>query len=202
MPKIDDLLHDVQSKKSKIFSVLDLKGAFNKLTIDERDRWTIGFTWDNIHYQFKGCPFGPKTVPYHWSTLIRNVLAVFDFCQVYIDDIIVFSKNIEEHAKYIRMILKQLTKYQLDVNPDKCSIRYHSVSLLGYIISEEGIALNLVKLESIKDWKRPTTGKQVQQLLGFVNYFRRYFLTSVITKPFSDLLYKRKFEWTEELEMA
>jgi len=93
---------------------------------------------------------------------------------IYIDDILIFSKEKEDLQKLTLRVLKKLQDNDLFVNTDKCTFEAKEVDYLGMIISENQIKMDLAKLEGIRDWPTPTTVKQVRSFLGFGNFYRKF----------------------------
>ena len=94
---------------------------------------------------------------------------------VFIDDILVYSRNTEEHAKHLRLICERLRKYQLFAKASKCTLHINEVELLGQWITPEGAAPIAKKLHAVRDWETPNSVKDVRSFLGFAYYYRRFF---------------------------
>jgi len=126
------------------------------------------------------------------------------FVVVFIDDILVYSHNEEEHAEHLRVVLTRLCEHQLYAKFSKCEFWLKKVPFLGHVLSEEGISVDLAKVQEVLDWKVPTSVHEVRSFLGLAGYYHRFILEfSKISKPMTRLLQKdEKFVWTPECEEA
>jgi hypothetical protein len=124
------------------------------------------------------------------------------FVIVFIDDILIYSKNKEDHAKLLRIALQVLREHQLYAKFSKCEFWLDQVEFLGHVISKEGIAINPSKVQSVLDWQAPTNVKEIRGFLGMVGYYRRFIEGfSKIAGPMTKLLRKNTpFEWYEKCE--
>ena len=157
-----------------MFSTLDLRQAYHRFPIAEEDRHKTAFTWNNMQYQFRGAPFGLKILPSHFQRVMSMILYGLDYARVFIDDIVVFSKTCDEHAAHLDEVLRRLNDAKLILNVDKCQIAQREVKLLGFHIDEYGRKIDPPRLTNLADWPVPTTAKQLQSFLGFVNYLRDF----------------------------
>jgi hypothetical protein len=126
------------------------------------------------------------------------------FMVVFIDDILVYSQNEEEHAEHLRVVLTRLRDKQLYAKFSKCEFWLQKVPFLGHVLSGEGISIDPTKVQEVMDWKAPTTVFEVQRFLGLAGYYRRFIPDfSKIAKPMTRLLQKdEKFIWTLKCEEA
>ena len=123
---------------------------------------------------------------------------------VYLDDILVFSKNKEDHAKHLRLVLDKLREHQLYAKFSKCEFLLKEVGFLGHVISGEGIAVDPTKVVTVTNWEAPTSVGEIRSFLGLVGYYHRFIENfSKIAKPMTELLKKdTKFKWTKECEAS
>ena len=128
-----------------------------------------------------------------------------DVCVVvFIDDILVYSKNEEEHAKHLQIVLDRLREHQLYAKFSKCQFWLKEVSFLGHILSAKGVAVDPSKVQEVLEWKAPTLVTEIRSFLGLAGYYRRFIPDfSKIAKPMTKLLQKEaKFNWTSDCEAA
>ena len=121
---------------------------------------------------------------------------------VFIDDILVYSKNEEEHKEYLHLVLEKLREHQLYAKFSKCEFWLKEVGFLGHVISGQGIAVDPTKVQSVTEWLAPTSVGEIRSFLGLAGYYRRFIENfSKIAKPMTELLKKdTTFIWTEECE--
>ncbi|GJS96933.1 putative reverse transcriptase domain-containing protein [Tanacetum coccineum] len=126
------------------------------------------------------------------------------FVIVFIDDILIYSKNKEEHEEHLKQILELLKKEELYAKFSKCEFWIPKVQFLGHVIDSEGIHVDPAKIESIKDWTSPKSPTEIRQFLGLAGYYRRFIEGfSKIAKPMTKLTQKKvKFEWGDKQEAA
>jgi hypothetical protein len=122
----------------------------------------------------------------------------------FIDDILIYSENEEEHAEHLRIVLSKLHEHKLYAKFSKCEFWLKKVPFLDHVLFGEGISVDPTKVHEVLDWKAPTTVHEVRSFLGLAGYYRRFILDfSKIAKPMTRLLEKdRKFDWTPECEQA
>ena len=191
---------------ARIFTKLDLKGAYNLLRIKEGDEWKTAFRTRYGHFETLVMPFGLSNAPASFqaimNNLFRDILDVYVLC--YLDDILVFSEHEEDHPGHVNEVLRRLQEAQLYVNPDKCEFDVYSTEYLGYAISPDGVRMCSSKVDSVLSWPAPTTLKQLQGFLGFANFYRRFIPAySRIILPLTAKLKKNaKFAWTDKCQAA
>jgi ribonuclease HI len=126
------------------------------------------------------------------------------FVVVFIDDILIYSKNLEDHAKHLHVILQRLRDHRLYAKFFKCEFWLDTVKFLGHTISSDGISVDSSKVQEVLDWKPPTSVHQICSFLGLASYYHRFIPDfSRIAKPMTELLKKgAKFSWNEKCEEA
>jgi len=122
------------------------------------------------------------------------------YCQVYLDDIVVYSKTLEEHVQHVRTILKKLIKRKLVEKMSKCELHKLKISFLGHVVRKDGVETDPEKIKAVVKWQQPENVKKMQSFLGFCNYYRNFIRNfSEIAKPLFKMTSKKeKFEWNEE----
>ncbi|XP_059064328.1 uncharacterized mitochondrial protein AtMg00860-like [Cryptomeria japonica] len=136
------------------------------------------------------------------NSIFRDYLD--DFVLIFIDDILIYSKNKEEHKKHLRIVLQWLTDQKLFAMFLKCAFFQEKVQYLGHAISAEGIYVDSIKIEAIVDWPTLQSVTKVKSFMGLVGYYRKYVEGfSRIATPITSFRKKGKiFEWTEKCEEA
>src|SRR5438132_1680012 len=121
------------------------------------------------------------------------------FVVVFIDDILIYSKSVEEHEQHLRIVLEKLRAHELYAKFSKCEFWLQEVAFLGHIITEKGIAVDPSKVEAILNWKTPTNVIEVRSFLGLAGYYHCFIEGfSKIAQPMTQLLQKGiEFKWTE-----
>ncbi|WVZ90824.1 hypothetical protein U9M48_037084 [Paspalum notatum var. saurae] len=145
--------------------------------------------------------FGLTNAPAFFMYMMNNV---FKFVVVFIDDILVYSKDKGEHADHLRHVLQILRDNQLYAKFSKCEFWIDEVPFLGHVISKGGVAVDPGKVKDVLNWKIPTTVTEIRSFLGLAGYYRSFIEGfSKIAKPMTTLLGKNvKFEWTKECQAA
>ncbi|GJX80657.1 putative reverse transcriptase domain-containing protein [Tanacetum coccineum] len=158
------------------------------------------------HYEFQVMPFGLTNAPAVFMDLMNRVCKPYldKFVIVFIDDILIYSKNKQEHEKHLKLILELLKKEQLYAKFSKCEFWIPRVQFLGHVIDSQGIHVDPAKIESVKDWESPKTATEIRQFLGLAGYYRRFIEGfSKIAKPMTKLTQKKvKFDWGDKAEAA
>ena len=158
------------------------------------------------HYEFLVMPFGLMNAPATFMDLINRVFRPYldQFVVVFIDDILVYSKNEEEHEKHLRIVLQTLREKQLYSKLSKCDFWLKEVFFLCHIVFAEGIKVGLAKIEAIMKWTPPQNVTKVRSFVGLVEYYRRFVKGfSVIASALTKMLRKDvKFEWNDKCQAS
>jgi hypothetical protein len=145
-------------------------------------------------------PFGLSTAPATFQAAMQQIFStqLRKSVLVFVDDILVYSKSIEEHKHHLREVFRLLKLHNLFVKRTKCSFAHESLEYLGHIISAGGVATDPTKVEAVKMWPRPTNLKQLRGFLGLAGYYRKFIRGfGAICKPLTNLLRKNTlFLWT------
>jgi hypothetical protein len=148
--------------------------------------------------------FGLTNAPAYFMYLMNKVFMEYldKFVVVFIDDILVFSKNEEEHAEHLRLILQKHREHKLYAKRSKCEFWLREVSFLGHVVSNGGITVDPSKVKDVLNWKPPTTVFEIRSFLGLAGYYRRFIEgVSKLAKPMTSLLEKNaKFVWSEKCQ--
>ncbi|GKA19536.1 hypothetical protein Tco_0699451 [Tanacetum coccineum] len=174
LPRIDDLFYQLQG--SRVYSKINLRSGYRQLRVREEDIPKTEFRTRYGHYEFQVMPFGLTNAPAVFMDLMNRVCKPYldIFMIVFIDDILIYSKSKEEHAKHLKLILELLKKEELYAKFSKCEFWLSKVQFLSHVIDSEGIHVDPAKIESIKDWASPKTPTEIHQFLGLAGYYRRF----------------------------
>ncbi|GJR33711.1 putative reverse transcriptase domain-containing protein [Tanacetum coccineum] len=204
LPRIDDLFDQLQG--SSVYSKIDVRSGYHQLRVQEEDIPKTAFRTRYDHYEFQVMPFGLTNVPAVFMDLMNQVCKPYldKFVIVFIDDILIYSKNKQEHEEHLKIILELLKKEELYAKFSKCEFWISKVQFLGHVIDSEGIHVDPAKIEAIKDWTSPKSPTEIRQFLGLAGYYRRFIEGfSKIAKPMTKLTQKKvKFEWGDKQEAA
>ncbi|PRP73277.1 hypothetical protein PROFUN_16521, partial [Planoprotostelium fungivorum] len=170
LPDANELLR--RMKGACIFSTLDCTDAYHSLPIAEKDQHKTAFTWNGKMYVFVRAPFGFKQIPGKFQRVMHIIFRNTHFVIIYMDDITVYSFNLEHHSEHVCHTINLLTENGFRLNITKCKWALTHITFLGHIVDAVGSRVNPAKLADCENWPKPTTGKHIQQFLGFVNYWR------------------------------
>ena len=183
-----------------------MRTAYWQVPVKPSDRWKTAFTCRYGHFEWTVMPFGLKNAP---ATFVRLMDDVFHdyldtFMIVYLDDIVVYSKTIDEHLQQLELVFKRLRQHKLYAKLEKCKFMQREIKFLGHIISANGIKVNPAKVKAITDWPTPHTVKHVRSFLGISGYYRRFINNySKVAAPLTELLKdEQRFQWGKEQQVA
>ncbi|GJR03372.1 putative reverse transcriptase domain-containing protein [Tanacetum coccineum] len=202
---------DMQGKKPDsngdgVYSKIDLRPGYHQLRVREEDIPKTTFRTCYGHYEFQVMPFGLTNAPAVFMDLMNRVCKPYldKFVIVFIDDILIYSKNKQEHEEHLKLILELLKKEELYAKFSKYEFWIPKVQFLGHVIDSEGIHVDPAKIESIKDWASLKLPTEIRQFLGLAGYYQRFiegFLK--IAKPMTKLTQKKvKLVWGDKQESA
>nr|GEY32844.1 putative reverse transcriptase domain-containing protein [Tanacetum cinerariifolium] len=207
LSRIDDLFDQLQG--SSVYSKIDLRSCYHQLRVREEDIPKTAFSTRYRHYEFQVMPFGLTNTLTVFMDLMNRVCKPYldKFMIVFIDDVLIYSKNKEEHEEHeehLKLILELLKKEELYAKFSKCEFWILKVQFLGHVIDSKGIHMDPAKIESIKDWASPKTPTEIRQFLRLAGYYRKFIKGfSKIAKSMTKLTHKNvKFDWRENEEAA
>ena len=204
LPKIDDLFD--QLKGASIFSKVDLRSGYHQLRIKDADVHKTAFRTRYGHYEFLVMPFELTNAQAAFMDLMNRVFRLYvdHFVVVFIDDILVYSKDQESHDTHLRVVLEALRIEQLYEKLSKSEFWKNEVSFLRHIVSKEGIRVDSKKIEVAVEWKPPRNVTEVRSFLGLAGYYRRFVKGfSMTAAPMTRLLQKNvKYEWSEKCQRS
>ncbi|WVZ62205.1 LOW QUALITY PROTEIN: hypothetical protein U9M48_011975 [Paspalum notatum var. saurae] len=204
LPRIEDLFDKLRG--ACVFSKIDLRSGYHQLRIRPSDIPKTAFTTHYGLYEYTVMSFGLTNAPAFFMYMMNSVFmdCLDKFVVVFIDDILVYSKDKGEHADHLRHVLQRLRDNQLYAKFSKCEFWIDEVPFLGHVISKGGVAVDPRKVQDVLNWKVPTIATEIRSFLGLAGYYRRFIEGfSKIAKPMTTLLGKNvKFEWTKGCQAA
>ncbi|GJX68177.1 putative reverse transcriptase domain-containing protein [Tanacetum coccineum] len=191
---------------SSTYSKIDLRSGYHQLRVRDEDIPKTAFRTRYGHYEFQVMSFGLTNARAMFLDLMNHVCKPYldKFVIVFIDDILIYSRNKEEHANHLRIILELLKKEKLYAKLSKCDFWISIVQFLGHVIDSQGIHVDPAKIKAVKNWASPTTLTEIRQFLGLVGYYRRFIKDfSKTAKSLTKLTQKnKKYIWGEDQESA
>ena len=199
--------------RAMIFTYLDLKSGYWQVEMDEEFKALTTFTVGPLgSYECERMPFGLMNAPATFQHLIKRCLGELhlNWCIIYLDDIIVFSKTPEEHLKQLQGVFEKLAKAGLKLKPSKCELFKSRITYLGHNVSAAGIETDPKKIESVKNWTLPRTVMDVRSFLGFTNHYHRFIQSyAKVAQPLNALISgknanhkKSLVKWNPECQQA
>nr|GEW42874.1 reverse transcriptase domain-containing protein [Tanacetum cinerariifolium] len=173
MKELADQLQELTDKgfirpRSSVYSKIDLRSGYHQLRVREEDILKTTFRTRYGHYEFQVMPFGLTNTPAVFMDLMNRVCKPYldKFVIVFIDDILIYSKDEKEYEEHLKAILELLKKEELYAKYSKYEFWIHKVQFLGHVIDSQGIHVDPAKIESVKDWASPKSPMEIRQFLG------------------------------------
>jgi hypothetical protein len=204
LPHIETCLSSLDG--STWFSTLDLRAGYHNISICESDRDKTAFITRRGCWRYKVLPFGLTCAPSVFQRLMDLVLCglSYETCMVYLDDIIVYATDFQEHLQRLEQIFERLRSANLKLHPDKCCLLRRKVAFLGHVVSADGIEVQDAKVEAVRQWPTPRNLHETRQFLGLCSYYRRFVEGFAdIAAPLHALARKdMRFQWTDACQEA
>jgi hypothetical protein len=182
-----------------VFSKIDLQSGYHQLKVRECDIPKTAFVLRYGLYEFTVMSFGLTNAPAYFMYMMNKVFMEYldKFVMVFIDDILVYSRNEGEHEGHLRLVLQKLRDHKLYAKLSKCEFWLKQVAFLGHVVSKGGISVDPSKVQDVLSWKAPTSVSDIRNFLGLAGYYQRFIEGfSKISKPMTELLQKDKqFKW-------
>ena len=203
LPRIEDLMDCLSGEK--YFTKLDLKSGYHQIRIREGDEWKIAFKTNEGLYEWMIMPFGLSNAPSTFMRLVNEVLKEFigKFVIVYLDDILVYNRSKEEHVRHLNYVLQRLQEEKLLLNLKKCSFMKEELVYLGFVVSADGLKIDLGKIKAIIEWPSPKSVFEVRSFHGLSSFYRKFIRNfSKINASIIDTIKKDKqpFKWTSKVK--
>ena len=204
LPKIDELLDQLAG--ASVFTKIDLRSGYHQIRVVPEDIYKTAFRTRYGHFEFTVVPFGLCNAPATFMRLMNSILHPYldKFVVVFLDDILIYSRNLKEHEEHLRLVLQQLRKHQLYAKVSKCDFFRKQLEYLGHDVSAQGIKVSPSKIEAVREWPTPTSVRQVRSFVGLANFYRKFIKGfSAIAKPLTELTKKDiPFQWGAEQTKA
>ncbi|QRW19746.1 Retrotransposable element Tf2 protein [Rhizoctonia solani] len=198
LPRPDDLM--AQLRSAKVFTKLDLRWGYNNIQVKEGDKWKTAFCTKYGLYESLVMTFGLTNAPAAFQHFMNKLFKdLLDVCIIiYLDDILIYSKDDASHTRHIHEVLRRLMKNQLFCKASKCTFHVTSVEYLGIIVLDKGFSLDKLKIQAVQEWPTPTKVKEVQSFLGFANFLHQFVANfSHMARPLHNLV-KKDTPWKWE----
>lgn len=204
-PNMLGILQRIQ--RSRYFSVIDLSESYYQVSLEESAKDKTAFRTNKGLFRFVVMPFGLTNAPATMARLMSKVLGhdLEPFVYVYLDDIIITSESFEHHCELISTVASRLSTAGLTINVQKSKFCQRQIRYLGYVLSENGLSMDVTKIQPILDYAPPQSVKDIRRLLGLAGFYQKFIQNySEITTPITNLLKKdrKKFSWTPEADEA
>jgi hypothetical protein len=192
---------------SCIFTKIDLKSGHNQIRMKEGDEWKTAFKVKYGLYEWLVMHFGLTNAPRTFMRLMNHALRAFigRFVVVYFDDILVYSKSLDEHIDHLHCVLDVLRKEKLYANNvKKCSFCLDKVMFLGFVVSVKGITVDKEKVKAIKEWPTPKLITEVRSFHGLASFYRQFVKDfNTLATPLTKIVKKSVgFKWGSEQNRA
>ncbi|CAI7888030.1 unnamed protein product [Closterium sp. NIES-53] len=204
IPRIDDLLD--QLRGATVFSKLDLRSGYWQIRMADNSIHKTAFRTRYGSYEYLMMPFGLTNAPATFQVEMNHILRpLLDECVVvYLDDILIYSKDMKQHVEHLRRVFETLRRERFYVKLSKSEFALKKVQFLGHMVSAQGVHVDPKKIEAVRTWKTPKNVKELQQFLGFANYYNRFVLNyAKIAAPLTNLLKKNTpYQWEAKHQEA
>ncbi len=196
LPRVEELFDRLQG--AKYFSKIDLRSGYHQVRIAEGDEHKTAFRTRYGHYEFTVLAFGLTNAPATFMHLMQTVFSpLLDQCViVFLDDILIYSKTLEQHKQHVREVLQLLRENKLYAKRSKCEFFKQKIGFLGHVLSADGVSMEQDKVDAILTWPPLTDVNDVRRFLGLAGYYRKFVAGfSAIASPLSELT-KNDTAWT------
>ena len=204
LPRTDELLDQLHG--ATVFSKIDLQSGYHQVRVAEADVPKTAFRTRYGHFEFRVLPFGLTNAPATFMAFMNNILGHFldKFVVVFLDDILIYSRNADEHMVHLRSVLQKLREHRLFAKRSKCDFFLSEVEFLGHMVTADGIKMDGHKIAAVREWPTPTCPRDVRSFLGLIGYYRRFIKDfSRLAAPLTELTRSDvPFRWSAEQRAA
>lgn len=204
LPNINEILDSLSG--AIYFTHLDLSQSYYQVQLTPESRKITAFTTDCGQYQMRRLPMGLKLSPSAFSRIMTVAMSglTYDKCFVYLDDLVIFGRNLETHNKNLLDVFERLRTVNLKLNPSKCQFLKTEILYLGHLVTKDGILPDPNKITVIENYPKPKNSDEVRRFVAFSNYYRKFIYNfAILTLPLNRLCRKNiPFEWTKECEQS
>lgn len=176
--------------RAKRFTKIDIRNAYHRIRIREGDEWKTAFRTRYGQFEYLVMPFGLANAPATFQSYMNKALEPYldVFCVVYLDDVLIYSENEDEHWDHVRKVVRALLEHRLSAKLSKCAFNRTEVTFLGFIVGQDGIKMEQSRIDAVADWPEPENAKDILVFLGFAEFYRRFVRGfSQIAAPLTDL---------------
>ena len=203
IPTVEDMLDELYG--ANYFTKLDLRAGYHQIRVSPNDVPKTAFRTHNGHYEYLVMPFGLCNAPSTFQSVMNSIFRshLRKFILVFFDDILIYSPSWNKHLEHVRQTLTILQHHKFYAKLSKCEFGQIELEYLGHVISDQGVKVDVKKVEAMLAWPKPITITDLRGFLGLTRYYRKFVQGyGVITRPLTNLLKKGRFVWDDAAEKA
>ena len=203
IPNINELYNNKLSG-GVIYSKLDLSHAYQQLVLDDESRKYTTINTSKGLFEYTRLPFGINAAPGIFQRTMENLLSQIPMTTVYLDDILIAGKTVEEHDKHLKMVLDKLQQHGMTLKKSKCMLMKTSIEYLGHKLDADGIHLTGKKFEGVQNAVPPKNVSELRSFLGLINYYHKFLnnLSTILAHLYELLKENVKWNWAEPRQTA
>uniref|UniRef100_A0A914HFX2 RNA-directed DNA polymerase n=1 Tax=Globodera rostochiensis TaxID=31243 RepID=A0A914HFX2_GLORO len=188
----------------RVFSQIDLSDAYLQVELDETSKEFCTIATHRGNFQYQRLPFGVKSAPGIFQSIMDSMLADCQFAIAYLDDVIVVSRSPEEHGKHLEEVFKRIEQFGFRVKPEKCSFGKERIKFLGFIVDKDGRRPDPANIQAISEMPEPTDVSKLRSFLGMVNHYQQFVKNMRFIRHPMDTLLKQDvvWNWSKECQDA
>ena len=203
IPIVEELIDELVG--AMFFSKIDLRSGYHQIRMNKEDIMKTTFRTHHGHFEFRIMPFGLSNAPVTFQGVMNYVFRSYSrkFVLVFFDDILIYSKSLDEHIQHVTAVFDVMREHQLFAKESKCSLAITKVDYLGHSLSTKGVETDPAKIQAVRDWPTLKNVKQLRDFLGLSRYYRKFIKGYAhLAKPLTNLLRKGAFEWDAKAQTA